>query len=303
LLVRYLVDLVPEQYDYYCEPFFGGGSMLFRLQPAMVETVNDINGDLMHLYRVLRDRQSFREFLHMATYTLHSRALFEECRDGWRQETDPVRRAWAFWVTCRQSYCGDLSTKGWKYSIEHNRRHMSKETMALLATIRALPQIHERLQRVQIECADALRVIESYSTRRCLLYVDPPYHLDTRTQYGRYDYEMDSDQHADLVEVLLRTDALVMVSGYQHETYAALDRAGWDRWERKTACQADTVGRRHGRQRRQLRLEIVWRNYRNRDGQVVRLETRRDVTVPRPWRVEQQMRMFATTTETGTETV
>lgn len=305
-LVRYLVDLVPSEYSYYCEPFFGGGSMFFRLAPARVETINDLNSDVMALYRVLRDAGSFERFYRLAEFTIHSRELFQECQQTLQLEADPVVRAWKFWVITRQAWGGDMNTHGWKYSVEHHRREMSKETMALIAAIDALPAVHQRLRRVQIECADARQVIESYARPECLLYVDPPYHLDTRSQHGRYDNEMSPDQHADLVEMLARTDALVMVSGYEHETYAELERAGWDRWGLNVACLAEPMGGVTGRRMRQRRTEVVWRNYVNDGERVVRLETVRDLTVSRPWRVLQQPALFdaatmALDTAAGTE--
>ena len=86
-----LLPLLPKHREY-VEPFFGGGSIFFAKDPALVETINDLDSAVMDFFRVLRDQPE--EFLWLAQLTPYSRELYNECRATWRDEPDEVRRAW-----------------------------------------------------------------------------------------------------------------------------------------------------------------------------------------------------------------
>jgi DNA adenine methylase len=298
-LVRHLVHLVPAGYRYYVEPFFGGGALFFRLPPVRVETINDLDSDVVALYRVLRDAGSIERFCQLAEFTPHSRELYGECRDQWEEEeADPVARAWMWWVAARQSFSGH-HCHSWAYSVHESRSGMAEAPMKLRAAIRNLRSVHRRLRRTQIENAPALKVLAAYGCEGCFCYVDPPYPASTRTRPDHgYAHEMTDDDHADLIELLARLPAHIMVSGYDCDIYRHLDAAGWHRHEIETVVHCSShargsmvVGPGAGRLKCP-RTEVVWMNYRNEDGKAVRLETDEAVTVARPWAIQLQTRMF-----------
>jgi DNA adenine methylase len=165
---------------------------------------------------------------------------------------------------------GGQFDSSWGNVVTYSARGMAGTCSAVRSAIDRLPAVHERLQRVQIENADALTVIERYAVQGAFCYCDPPYVADTR-QAGGYAHEMTDEEHEALVALLLECPAQVMVSGYAHPIYAALDEAGWNRTEFATVCHAAGRTRTSGLQgegaamEHQARTEVVWRNYERRD--------------------------------------
>lgn len=254
-----LLPLLPAHREY-IEPYFGGGSVFFAKQPALVETINDLDSAVMGFFRVLRDQPE--EFLWLAQLTPYSRELYNECRDTWQTETDPVRRAWRWWVVARQSFSGEFACS-WSSVVTRTRRGMAGAPSMFLSTVGQLPETVARLQRTQIENAPALRVLERYCTPTSLAYLDPPYVANTRRE-GGYACEMTDADHEALVETILRLPGRFVLSGYAHRLYEPLEAAGWSRVDFTTACSAAGRTRASGLQgvgtiaAKQPRTESVW---------------------------------------------
>lgn len=284
-MVGKLKRLIPAEYNYYVEPFFGGGSLFFALPPAKVETINDLDSNVMDFYRVLRDAGSFEAFKVLAEYTPNSRELWEECRDTWVDEEDKVTRAWKWWVLARMSF-GGLHGASFGTAVTHTRRGMSGCSSKLLSAIEALPEVHERLKRAQIENCDGVTIVERYAVEGAFCYCDPPYVASTRVS-GEYSNEMTDKQHEALIEAMLSSPAKFMVSGYDHPIYHRLDEEGWQRKEFETACHVAARTRSSGIQgegaamESSARTEVVWRNYEGVDAvgvdtpKAVKVETTR----------------------------
>jgi DNA adenine methylase len=111
-----------------------------------------------------------------------------------------------------------------------------------------LYQVAARFKRVQIECRDALEVIELYDNPEALIYFDPPYVASTRVNGKYYDYEVDDSFHRQAAELLRAAKGYVMVSGYASPLYAEIYEAyGW------TRCDSTSVATNGGK-----RVESVW---------------------------------------------
>lgn len=221
----------------------------------------------MSLYRVLQDKQLFASFHELAQMTPHSREQYHEFLDTWQDESDPVRKAWKWWVVARQSFAGRWG-ESWGNVVTTSSKGMAKTCASLLTTIDSLPAIHARLQRVQIENTDALTIIKRYAVEGCFIYCDPPYVPSTRKS-SEYKHEMTEKEHEELIEALLSAPAKIMLSGYDNELYQRLDAANWDRREFQVQCNATgrtRAGNYQGKGvmlKRQPRTEVVWRNYTN----------------------------------------
>jgi len=260
MLAKKLLEIMPP-HDYYVEPFCGSAALFFAKKPAKVETLNDIDGDIVNFYRVLRDPDTFKEFRRLATLTPISRAEFDWCRENYMSIEDPVKRAWAWWYIAQSSFSGDFA-HSWRRAVTKTSRGMAGTTSRYLSMLDLLPQIADRLRMAQIECSDFRTVLKYYSGPGYLAYCDPPYVSDTRKS-GKYKYEMSLEDHRDLVGALLEYDGGVMLSGYDHPVYKPLEDAGWEKRAFRVSCFAvartlDNNNKGADMMKDHPRTEVVW---------------------------------------------
>lgn len=228
-LSGWIVDHLPE-HDTYVEPYGGAAAVLFAKEPAPIEVYNDLHGDLVNLFRVLRSDQYAN--LHIeASAILHARAEYEHAVDLLNSdETDPYRRALAFFVGMNQGFGGTYPTLG-RWAKSKGQRlsgGMGNNTAQWWRKVSFIGDWHERLARVQIENRPAIDVMRDFDSPTTLHYVDPPYPSGTRTaSLNAYKHEATDADHRDLVKFLLDVEGAVVLSGYDTELYGPLDAAGW----------------------------------------------------------------------------
>lgn len=241
-----IVALFPD-HDHYIEPFGGALSVLLTKPPSKIETVNDINGDLMTFWRILRDQP---EALHrLCALTPHGRAEFLASRD--LAVADDLERARRVWVQLTQSRGARLGVKtGWRFVQGTNRMSLARYLDGYLARIQPAA---ERLRGVSLESRDARELIRQFDRPGALFYVDPPY-LSTTRHGEQYADEFGSGrEHNELLEMLCSAQGFVVLSGYESDLYAER-LSGWSRHEFQTT--AMTGGR---------RTEVVWANFATAD--------------------------------------
>ncbi|WP_052372119.1 DNA adenine methylase [Nocardia otitidiscaviarum] len=241
-----IVDLLPT-HRHYVEPFAGSLSVLLAKAPAKFETVNDLHRELMTFWRVLRDRPV--ELARVCALTPHSRAEYAAAADT--DGCDELETARRVWVRLTQSRSGVLRKTGWRHYIDPAGSSASMPDY-LDGYVGRFAAVALRLHAVSLECRPALELIEAYGrSPEVCLYVDPPY-LGTTRNGTNYALEMPSPgEHAELLEVLLRARAAVVLSGYASELYdTAL--SGWSRVE-IPAFNGNATGDR-------ARREVVWSN-------------------------------------------
>jgi DNA adenine methylase len=253
-LLHHLQQYVPYARTY-VEPFCGGASLFFVRRPSPVEVLNDINQDVVALFRVLRDPEMFGRFYGKAVLTPYSRAEFEHCRATFEQCKDEVERAYRFFVFNRQSYCGSDT---WIYAKRSSRRGMSHECYKLLKILSQLPLMARRLSEVQLDCQDWLRCCDTYDGPETVFYIDPPYLLDSisvrRDAVRAYrGHTLPGIAHHKLVEFCLQAKGAIVISSYQAETYERLILDGTF-----TKISIDTVA--HSSKLKTPRTEILWIN-------------------------------------------
>ena len=219
-----LLPLIPVT-KIYCEPFGGGGSVLLNRPRAEIEVYNDLDGELVNLFGVLRRDEDYRRFRRRIGLMPYSRAEFERCLGNLRGrvELDPVERAVSFYTVFNQSVSGKrLASNGdWSRNrTVNNADNWFRRQDGLVA-------VHERVRNVQLENRDALDIIRQWDTRETTFYLDPPYILETRGRNRYYAVEPGDDFHRQLVEVLVAVKGAAVLSGYDHPIYAGLVEAGW----------------------------------------------------------------------------
>jgi DNA adenine methylase len=223
LSADWLISLMPA-HRHYVEPFSGSLAVLLAKRPVVHETVNDLDGDLINFWRVLRERPD--ELIRAAALTPHSRSEHRSAYDD--QEVDDLERARRVWVQLSQGRAGVRSRTGWRHYIDPGDTSSSMPGY-LRGYVDRMAPVAERLSRVSLECRPALEVIAAYGQQpEVLLYVDPPY-LGTTRSSGGYLHEMTGGgDHEDLLAALLDCKASVVLSGYASDLY---DEAlsGWTR--------------------------------------------------------------------------
>lgn len=223
---RTIADLLPA-HTHYVEPFAGSLSVLLAKDKTRLETVNDLDGDLMLFWRALRDRP--QELARVCALTPHSRAerdLARQRPDG----LDELERARRVWVCLTQGRTGTLRNTGWRFdSSDHANISMPGRLAGYVARMEA---VAERLASVSLECRPALDVVAAYGHKRhTLLYIDPPYLASSRNGHN-YRHEMcHDDEHRALAAALHECVATVVVSGYASKLYDEHLFADWYRCE------------------------------------------------------------------------
>lgn len=219
-----IAELLPE-HDHYVEPFAGSLAVLLAKEPAGWETVNDLDGDLVNFWRVLRDRPD--ELERAAILTPHSREEYEGSK---AIEGDDLERARRVWVRLTQGRSNSMKPTGWRFRTDPSMGTSLPDYVNAYAL--RLRGAAERMRRVTIENRDAVEMIREYGAHpNVCIYADPPYLGSTRT--ANYRLEMlEDDLHIELADALRECKASVVLSGYASPLYEEL-YPGWHRMELK----------------------------------------------------------------------
>jgi DNA adenine methylase len=239
-----IVALLPE-HRHYVEPFAGSLAVLLAKPRCFMETANDIDGDLVTFWRVLRDQPD--DLARAAMLTPYSRAEFEQARnlDG----ISDLERARRVWVRLTQSRSASMKQTGWKFQIDPASRNVPAADNAV-AFARRIEGVAQRLRMVALENRDAIDVIRDYGkSADVCIYADPPYLGSTRA--SNYGHELTSvEDHEALALALHQVKASVVISGYASPLYQTLF-CGWHTTQIRgaTTQSGDTD-----------RVEVLWSN-------------------------------------------
>ncbi len=211
--IDWLLPMLPNCH-HFCEPFGGSAAVLLNRQPSMIETYNDIDGEVVNFFRVLRNQKG--KLVKAIGLTPFSREEFANACEV-NPKLSELERARRFYVRARQVRTGLAQTASlgrWANCKNTSRAGMSGVVSRWLGGVEALPEIAERLLRVQIENRPAIDIIKLYDAPGTLFYCDPPYVHYTRGDSKAYRYEMTDDEHRELASVLNKVKGRVAISNY-----------------------------------------------------------------------------------------
>lgn len=218
----WIIDNIPDHHSY-VEPFFGSGAVFFKKDPSNIETINDLDGDVSNLFKVIRDNPE--GLARSVSMTPYSRQEYDQAFEG-DDCTDEIEKARIFLVRCWQGH--GFRTNGYKVGWKNDVQ--GRESAYAVRNWYRLPQwiidVTDRLKQVQIENRPALEVINRFKYENVLIYLDPPYLLSTRTA-KQYKYEMTEQDHIELLEVLINHPGKIILSGYDSELYNDF-LSGWN---------------------------------------------------------------------------
>jgi DNA adenine methylase len=247
-LAPWIISFFPK-HRIYVEPFGGAASVLLQKPRSYAEIYNDLESEIVNVFRVLRDRATASELERRLRLTPFAR---DEWRDAYTKSDDRIERARCMMVRAYMGF-GSASTNpahttGFRASSNKSGTTPAHDWANFPAVIE---QLTARLQGVCIERRPALQVIASHDSTETLFYVDPPYVRATRKQRQRsiYRFELSDRQHRNLGRALLSVQGMVVISGYACDLY---DRELFSNWLRvEKSCNADSA---------RPRVEVLWIN-------------------------------------------
>jgi DNA adenine methylase len=251
-----IAALLPA-HEHYVEPYCGSLAVLLAKPRSRMETVSDLDGQLMAFWRVLRDRPA--ELARACALTPHSRAEHDQAYDlDGCGELETARRVF---VQLSQGRSGTRLRTGWRHYVDPAGSWTGMPDYLDGYAGRILAAA-ERLAGVSLEAQPALELIHRYGrSPGVLLYVDPPYLGSTRNartlrggeHYGRYAIEMPTEaEHRELAAALHGCAAAVVLSGYASSLYDAELYADWHRQTFPARTGQGDAG--------PNRVEVVWSN-------------------------------------------
>jgi len=242
LLADWIISHMPPHRTY-VEPFGGAASVLIQKSRSYAEVYNDLCGEVVNLFRVVRDHgERLRQMLELTPFSR------DDYKESYEVSPDPIEQARR---TVIRSFMGFGSNAINRKVQSGFRANTTRSGTTPAGDWRGypdcLPAIIERLRGVVIENRPAIQVIETHDGPETLHYVDPPYVAETRDKGDDYLFEMTNDDHRELAAVLNRVKGAVIVSGYACDLYDQDLYAGWHRVSR----QAMADGAR-------ARTEVLW---------------------------------------------
>lgn len=198
LLLKRITALVPA-HTIYIEPFCGGADLLYAKEPAKVEVINDVDGELINFWQIVRNRHD--ELIRGMRWLLHSRRWFRELLKSQPCQLDQVERAVRFYYLRKSSFGG----KGMSFG----RAKSSNVANYLYRAEEVLTRSHERLRRVTIEEQDFAEVFGFFDDSMSFAYLDPPYR---NSSDGLYDKVLCDADYTRLQEMLARAKGKWLLS-------------------------------------------------------------------------------------------
>jgi len=240
-LAPWIISHMPP-HEAYTEAFGGAASVLLQKARSRIEIYNDLDIDIVNLFRVLRDPNDAARLIKLLELTPFSRVEFAEslepCEDIIEQSRRVVVRAFMGFGSnaCASISRGELTT-----GFRGLSRQSTKQPANDWAThAEALWAVVERMRGVTIENADARDILADHDSKTTLHYVDPPYLPEVRESgskvgrmYRRYRHELGAPGHQTLIEALRGLKGMVLLSGYRSDIYETM-LTGWKRFDTTT---------------------------------------------------------------------
>lgn len=237
----------------YTEAFGGAASVLIRKPRSYGEIYNDLDGELVNLFRVLQDQAKAERLRQLLYLTPFAREEFELV---YTPTDDPIERARRLVIVCYMGFGSNGHNTSTRTGFRANSNRSGTTPAHDWSNYpERLPAIIERLRGVVIESRDAMRVIEQHDGEDTLHYVDPPYVHSTRgagaarVRERDYRFEMTDDDHRRLAAAQRGGKGMVVLSGYACDLY---DRELYPDWKR--------VERAHHADGARARTEVLWLN-------------------------------------------
>lgn len=213
-IASWIINHFPEHHSY-LEAFFGSGAVLFNKPRSNIETINDLDGNVVNLFEWIK--KDPERLAHAIYFTPYARQIYDDAFKAVPE--DSFDRAVNFYIRLNMGHGFRTNGEkvGWKNDVQGRERAYAAQGWRNLPE--KILQAAERLRGVQIENKPAVELIKRFNYPNVLVYLDPPYVLGTRHRKKQYLCEMDDFGHEELLDTALLHKGPVLISGYDSELY------------------------------------------------------------------------------------
>ncbi len=251
-LASRIVEMLPP-HNAWVEGFCGSAAISLAKQPAPIEVINDLDGEIVNLFRLLRTKPA--TLIEAVALTPYARQEFAQGRRRSRR-LPPLERARRFLAGVMMTVNGAVNggRSGFSFSTAYTRSGMEARVSRWYNLPERLSHVAERLRKFRVEHRDARRLLEVFLNRPAtLVYLDPPYFVKRA-----HRYVIDANDHAfheELLKLCCKAKCMILLSGYDTPLYNRMltRKGGWKRVVIETHTR-DTKGKDYSRS------EVLWQN-------------------------------------------
>ncbi len=246
------------QYDYDIQTFIdacaGSGKITLNLDKTLFKKVifNEIDRGICELFNCLKDKKKTAQIIYRLDRMNYSRSVFNGAvkklkEDKTENKLNSVEMAINTYIVAQQSYSSNMQS--YNEINQFNKKYVDK--------VFALDEFYDILRDIEISNRDCRDVLKEYENcNSALIYVDPPYipiTMSSSKTYGEFSFT--TEEHENLVDILLKSKAKIVLSGYDNSIYDRLVQNGWEKIFLKTVhVSSSTVGKKE--------REFIWLNFR-----------------------------------------
>jgi DNA adenine methylase len=254
---------IPE-HRHYVEPFCGTAIVYLHKRPARINTLNDMDRNIVNFFRVLQDRDKTRELLRRLRYTPWAKAEYKRAclLLSSNRELSEITRAWAFYVaqcmSMKVSYYADPNGKSFRHVLNVKEDYIGYQTF--ISRVRRLVENALKLRQCQIMNDDGVDVMKRLDNEEAFMFVDPPYLSTTvRSKKKIYVTEYNDELHYRLIDFVQNAKSKIMLASYPNELYDQLLDYGWVRIDKTKCISAGNYTPK--RKKQSKRIESLYLNY------------------------------------------
>ncbi|EAF3806737.1 DNA adenine methylase [Listeria seeligeri] len=239
-----IIDNMPGHKSY-LEPFCGSCAVFMNKPKTVLETINDMDGRLVNLFKVMRDEPEKLQYL--ITHTLYSREEYLLSQEKADNKIEDARRmAVRLWFGVGGK---TNEVTGFRKNVSWNGPYNAYEWTDMYNRIGIATK---RLKNAQIENMDAFKLIEQHNDKDTLIYCDPPY-VPSSLVSAHYQHDFSLEKHQELLALLKRHKGSVMLSGYESELYNC-ELATWSQIKKQVKVGITS-------EKKTNREEVIWCNF------------------------------------------
>lgn len=252
-LSNWIISLFPKHHTY-IDVFGGSASIILNKKPSPIEIYNDLESNVVNLFRVIRDRKKCDILIDKVRNTPYS---FEEFVNAYEQlyekdtkDMSDIDRAYYFVIR------GTMGFRAAALSCAKDKKHSWQATASKEHLVELLRWLQEpailkctcnRFRTVYIDHRDAFKILKYYDKPHVLFYCDPPYPKETLFDNGKLRlYNENEFDHERFLDELLKLEAMVIVSSYENDLYSEKLKS-WRKEFKQSLTKANTK-----------RTEVVW---------------------------------------------